>query len=236
MAPRAASRIPGRTSDLASSTAGVAVGISAAPGNGYGIDGTVEDAVIYTYPEWTVEAGYRRVTAITNAIAASEVGDVVLLEMQTTGDGGDYGPAELDPAVWTVVKAGSDAGVVIVAAAGNGSQDLDSPAYAPYMARGDSGAIIVGAGSPDAAHNRLGFSTYGSRVNVQGWGGAVFTLGYGHFATYGGDPNQRYTDYFSGTSSASAMVAQLLAQSTPDDEELSEIRRTIRSYQQQQET
>jgi hypothetical protein len=184
-----------------------AIGISAAPVNGYGIDGAVVDAPIYTYPEWTVEDDFRRVTAITNAIAASAPGDVVLLEMQEDGDGGGYGPAELDPAVWTVVKAGTDAGVVVVAAAGNGSQNLDSTPYAPYMARGDSGAIIVGAGSPDATHTLLWFSTYGSRVNVQGWGDEVFTLGYGDFAAYGGDPDQRYTDDFGGTSSASAMVA-----------------------------
>lgn len=175
--------------------------------NGYGCTGLAPESEGLLFPEWTVEEGFRRVTAIANAIASVRAGDIVVLEMQTTGPGNGYGPAELDPAVWTLVKAGTDGGVIIVAAAGNGNQDLDSPPYAEYRNRGDSGAIIVGAGSPDSAHNKLSFSTYGQRVNVQGWGLSVFTLGYGDFAEHGGDKNQRYTSGFSGTSSATPFIA-----------------------------
>ncbi len=174
--------------------------------NGYGVSGMVPDAEVYTYPEWTVEEGSRRETAIANAIAGSGIGDVVLLEMQTTLPGADgLGPAELDPAVWTVVKTGTDAGVIVVGAAGNGNQDLDSKTYEEYMARGDSGAIIVGAGTSDVNHDKLAESTYGSRVDVQGWGENVFTLGYGDHADFG--ECQRYTDTFRGTSSAAPFAA-----------------------------
>ncbi len=183
------------------------IGETSAMDNAYGCKGMAPNAGVYTYPEWSVEGGYRRVTCIANAIADSSPGDVVLLEMQTTGAGGGYAPADYDPAVWTVVKAGTDAGVIVVAAAGNGNQDLDSLNYQSYMNRGDSGAIIVGAGSADTNHDKLSFSTYGSRVNVQGWGESVFTLGYGGYAEYGGDKNQRYTSTFNGTSSASPFVA-----------------------------
>lgn len=179
--------------------------------NGYGVTGLAPDAQGKFFPEWTVEEGGRRVTAIANAIASVDEGDVVLLEMQTTGAGGGYGPAELDPAVWAVVRAGTDAGVVVVGAAGNGNQNLDSAAYAPYRDRGDSGAIIVGAGSSTTAHSKLSFSTYGQRVNVQGWGQNVFTTGYGNFAQHGGDINQAYTAGFSGTSSASPFIAAACA-------------------------
>lgn len=182
------------------------LGILSGEVNDYGVTGLVPDAVAHFFTEWSVEDGARRVTAITNAIATMDIGDVVLLEMQTTGPGGGFGPAEIDPAVWTVVKNGTDAGVIVVAAAGNGNQDLDSPPYETYMSWGDSGAIIVGAGSSNTSHNKLGFSTYGSRVNVQGWGQSVFTLGYGTFAQHDGDPNQSYTSTFSGTSSASPFV------------------------------
>lgn len=174
--------------------------------NGYGCTGLAPDTAAYFFPEWTVEEDFRRVTAIANAIASVDTGDIVLLEMQTTGAGGGYAPAEYDPAVWTVVKNGTDAGVIVVGAAGNGDQDLDSAPYNEYMSRGDSGAIIVGAGSPDIYHDKLYYSTYGSRVNVQGWGFEVFTLGYGDYAQHGGDKNQRYTAGFSGTSSASPFV------------------------------
>jgi hypothetical protein len=186
------------------------IGMTSGVINNYGVSGMSPDATIYTYPEWTVEEGYRRTTAILNAIANSNPGDVVLLEMQTSGHGG-YVPAEYDPAVWTAVKTGTDLGVIVVGAAGNGNQNLDSQDYDNYMQRGDSGAIIVGAGSNTFNHNKLGFSTYGSRVNLQGWGTSVFTLGYGHFAEYAGDKNQRYTDRFGGTSSASPFVASACA-------------------------
>ncbi len=184
-----------------------ALGLTAAGRNGYGCDGAAPLASFATFPENSVEQGSRRATCIANAIASSQAGDVVLLEMQTTGSGGGYGPAELNQSVWTVVRTGSDAGIVVVAAAGNGSQDLDSSSYTAYRSRGDSGSIIVGAGSASLAHSPMSFSTYGERVDVQGWGSSVFTLGYGGFAQYGGDSHQAYTSTFSGTSSGSAMVA-----------------------------
>ena len=57
-----------------------------------------------------------------------------------------------------------------VATGGNGNQDLDSHPYLSYQARGDSGAIMVGAGSGNVNHRRLNFSNYGSRFDLQGWG------------------------------------------------------------------
>jgi hypothetical protein len=183
-----------------------AMGIAAAPVNGYGINGIAVNATIYTYPEFTVEEGGRRSTCIANAIANSSPGDIVLLEMQDVGPGGDYGPAELDPSVWTVVKNGTDAGVIVVAAAGNGAQNLDSEPYAEYRSRGDSKAIIVGAGTAGIEHLPTNFTTYGARVNVHAFGWDAFSLGYGGAGEIGGDPNQRYT-WFSGTSSASALTA-----------------------------
>lgn len=182
-------------------------GETSAVSNAYGCTGLAHGSPLFTYTEWSVEQGFRRLTAIGNAISDSAAGDVVLLEMQTTGAGGGYGPAELDPSVHALVSAGVAAGVVVVGAAGNGNQNLDSGSYATYMGWGDSGAILVGAGSASTAHAKLSFSTYGSRVNLQGWGGSVFSLGYGDFAQYGGDKNQRYTGFFSGTSSASPIVA-----------------------------
>jgi len=184
-----------------------------APDNGYGCTGLVPDVEIATYPEWTLEEDWRRETAITNALADSEPGDVVLLEMQTPGPGGDYGPAELEQPVWLATRTGVDAGVIVVAAAGNGDQDLDSPPYANYMSWGDSGAIVVGAGTADANHGKMYFSTHGSRVDVHAWGEWVTTLGYGDLGMYGGaaDQDQYYTAEFAGTSSASPMVAAACA-------------------------
>jgi len=187
------------------------LGVLGAESNAYGMTGLAPEAQLATYPEFTREAGSRRAAAIVAAAADSAEGDILVLEMQTTGPGGDYGPAELSLPVWQAVKMATDAGLVVLAAAGNGAQDLDDPDYQPYLSRGDSGAIIVGAGSADASHRPLNFSTYGARVDVQGWGQEVASIGYGNLAIYGDDVRQSYTDRFGGTSSATPVVAGVAA-------------------------
>lgn len=138
-----------------------------------------------------------------------------MLEMQMTGPGGGYGPAEVTKSIWSATKTGTDAGVVVIGAAGNGSQNLDSGSYSDYRSWGDSGLIMVGAGSNNTKHTKLGFSTYGKRVDVQGWGTGVVTAGYGSFKRVGGDSHQSYSNSFNGTSSATPTVvgAALLIQS-----------------------
>lgn len=156
------------------------------------------------YLEWTT-LGYNRASAVSRSIIASQAGDIILYEMQTGGKDG-YCPAEYDSVIWDMTKAATDSGIIIIAAAGNGNQDLDDPFYAAYRARGNSGAIIVGAGSPNTTHSKLSFSTYGSRVDVQGWGSNVLAAGYGSYQKYDNDNNRTYT-WFNGTSSATPTVA-----------------------------
>ncbi len=176
----------------------------------YGISGMAYGAQeMILFPEWQ-QSGYDRVNAVAQSVANSQVGDVIIYEMQAFGQGGssatNYVPAEYSQAVWDLTRAASDAGIIIVEAAANGNQNLDAPFYAPYMARGDSGAIIVGGGRSNTTHNRISYSTYGTRVDVQGWSENVFACGYGDFIQVGGDFNQGYTN-FSGTSSATPIVA-----------------------------
>lgn len=181
-------------------------GVLYADRGGYGVSGMVYGAQeLVLFPEWQ-QTGYNRANAVTKAIENSVVGDVIIYEMQTAGNGGStYVPAEYNSLIWTLTKAATDSGIIIVAAGGNGNQNLDDAYYAPYMNRGDSGAIIVGAGTPSTTHNKMSFSTYGSRVDVQAWGGSVRSTGYGDYSQIGGDFNQNYTN-FSGTSSATPIV------------------------------
>jgi hypothetical protein len=191
------------------------LGVIASGWNAYGTTGSVPECVTRFYPEFsTLTTGSQSRTAcVTAAIAASAAGDIVMLEMQTDGPAtgsSDYVPAEYTLSLWNAVKTGTDAGVIVTAAAGNGNQNLSNAGlFSAYNARGDSGAIIVGAGS--SARVKSSFSTYGARVNVQGWGGGVFTTGYGSHATYGSDVNQRYASGFSGTSSATPVVTSAVA-------------------------
>ncbi|MFA7444601.1 MAG: S8 family peptidase [Flavobacteriaceae bacterium] len=189
-------------------------GVVIADNGNYGVTGLAHGAAeMVLFPEYTVEFGYNRTLAVTYALANSQQGDVVIYEMQTGGatdEADNYVPAEFDYVIWDLTKAASDLGIIVVAAAGNGNQNLDAPEYTEYMNRPNSGAIIVGAGTPDTQHSRTWFSTYGSRVNLQGWGWNVLSSGYGDYATIGDDFNQRYT-LFSGTSSATPIVASCVA-------------------------
>jgi hypothetical protein len=97
----------------------------------------------------------------------------------------------------------------VVEAAGTGGEDLDIPYYEGRFSRGlrDSQAILVGAGEPYTGmpHD---FSNFGSRVDIQGWGSGVMTIGYDNIVPGAGtDARQRYRESFGGTSSASPIVA-----------------------------
>jgi hypothetical protein len=125
-----------------------------------------------------------------------------------------FGPVEYDDDVFNAIQIAVANGFVVVEAAGNGGVNLDQAACGSKFDRNvrDSGAIIVGAGGTPGSNDRerLGFSSYGSRVDLQGWGQNVVTTGYGDLYTNPDDPNNPnfwYTSTFNGTSSASPIVA-----------------------------
>ncbi|WP_018016276.1 cellulose-binding domain-containing protein [Teredinibacter turnerae] len=194
------------------------IGILVAGDNGYGMTGTVPDAEMIVFSE---EVG--RLQALSDAITALSPGDIIILEMQRGGPqtpgsikevkypGESFVPADYDRSIWDTVKIATDAGIHVVATAGNGNVNLDHSLYDDYRARGDNGSIMVGAGSSTALHNKLTFSTYGSPLHLQGWGENVWTLGTGNLAKFGNDDNQAYTYSFNGTSSAAPIVASAVA-------------------------
>ena len=190
------------------------MGVVFAQNSSYGVTGLahgLSDVVLF--PEWTVEFGYNRNYTVGQAINLCNRGDLLVLEMQAygaTGSGNDFVPAEYNAVLWDLTKAATDAGIVVVAAAGNGNQNLDDSQYSAYMSKGNSGAIIVGAGSSNVNHSRESYSTYGSRVDIQGWGNAVYTSGYIVLPSLGNDFNQTYSN-FSGTSSATALISGCVA-------------------------
>ena len=185
------------------------LGVLVADPGEYGVTGMVHDAEVTVFTEWP-STGYNRVAAITRALDASQEGDVLLFEMQTYLGAATpvdiYAPAEYNLAVWELTQLATSTGRIVVAAAGNGAQNLDDAFYQAYRDRGDSGAILVGAGSNTMAHQPEWYSNYGERVNVQAWGTQVLTSGFGDYIRYNNDINQAY-GWYGGTSSASALTA-----------------------------
>ncbi len=146
------------------------------------------------------------------------------------------------PDVYVAIRYAVNRHIIVVESAGNGYENLDDSIYDinpknlfprwwqnPFRRKKlDSGAIVVGAGSPPAGthgkngfgddiyidRSRLSFSNYGMIVDAQGWGYEVTTTGYGDLWNDSSDPdniNRWYTDDFNGTSSAAPIVAGALA-------------------------
>ncbi len=194
-----------------------------------GTEGGAYGAQFYVAAANTNPGGYNLANAVTAAAAAVGAGGVVVIEQQTQGPnytgvpaGTQFGlvASEWQQSVYNAIVTAIGNGVHVVAAAGNGSQNLDLGAYSighggfyPFLAANDSGDIIVGAASPPAGsstdRSRLGFSCYGATVDLQGYGENVYTTGYGDL--YNATVNERYTAGFGGTSSATPIVSNAVA-------------------------
>ena len=184
--------------------------------NGLGMRGICFDADVGLSAVSTEEYDYNPANAILLAVQDGNPGDVILIEQQALACGTeDHGPLEYYQTVYDATTFATANGFIVVAAAGNGDLDLDDVDCKGYFneSQSDSGAIIVGAGRPphyEVPRVKHSFSSYGSRVDAQGWGSKVWTLGSGDLWYDSDDPtniNKYYDDDFGGTSSASTFVA-----------------------------
>lgn len=213
------------------------VGVFGGDRNTIGITGIVPDANVRAISI----GGIGSAAAIRQAADLLGPGDIILIELHRPGPRfnfqspqGQRGFIAIEwwPDDFDAIRYASSRGVIVVEAAGNGSENLDDAIYNtrppgfpatwsnPFnRANRDSGAIVVGAGAPPPGthgrnhgpdRSRLDFSNWGALVDAQGWGREVTTAGYGDLQG-GSAEDLWYTDTFSGTSSASPIVVGAIA-------------------------
>jgi hypothetical protein len=180
--------------------------------NGTGVTGIASDLAIGGISIGDVGVA----DAIDMAAANESIGDLFLIELHAPGPNangvGQHGYVAMEfwqdnfDAIQTAVANGR----ICIEAAGNGEENYDDPIYQGLFDRTvrNSGAIIVGAGTPTGLDAEW-FSNYGSRLDLNGWGDSVTTTGYGDLQ--GGAETQWYTAAFNGTSSASPIVSGSVA-------------------------
>jgi serine protease len=173
--------------------------------NGYGTTGGVYKARYKFHSHQSMNWA----SSVNTAAANSQPGDVIVLEVQLPCPltGSSVCPMEGRQDVFDASRNATLAGIHVIAAAGNGNQNLDNPAFAGLFDRAvrDSGAVICGA-TNGVQLAKASFSNYGAIVDANGWGFNVETTGYGDRFFPSGDARQKYTATFSGTSSATPIV------------------------------
>lgn len=196
------------------------LGVLAAKNNSIGMTGIAYGSQVGFY-NFTKE-GQSISQRIINAGSNLSAGDILVLEGQVnrslySGDKCDnISQAHCVPMEWnlSVRDAVSDLvsnGVNVVLAAGNGNENLDSSIYQNRFNRSyfNSGAIYVAATFASSTISKTDSSNYGDRIDFNGWGKDVATLGSGNL--YGTTENEHYRTNFSGTSSATPIVAGAVA-------------------------
>mgnify|MGYP006286932989 CR=1 FL=1 len=225
---------PGETDDHGTAVIGMLV----ADVNSWGTTGICNQATLKTCgtyygspPEWNVPG------ALLYAIDALSPGDVILLEQQWDYSDPNTSHPDLIPiewwlnyhpnsqsynAVYAAIETAIAKGISVVEVGGNGGAPttltgIDTDNLTWY---GNSGAVIVGAGGafpggslpagPEGDLERLNYSSYGSRFDLQGQGENVYTTGYGDLFNSDG-LYYYFTRGFAGTSSAAPCVAGAIA-------------------------
>ena len=201
------------------------VGIIAAGNNGYGVIGIASEVQLGVVGN--IRLGFDfEADAIDEAASHLGAGDVMVLETHAHGPSsgmpcpaseGNCGQweficVEFWQGEFDAIRRATARGVIVVEPGGNGGMNLDSPIYSGAFDRSirDSQAILVGAQMPSGGAES--WTNFGSRVDVAGWGNSVTTTGEGNpndttFRPGGDDERQWYTNSFSGTSSATPIVA-----------------------------
>ncbi|MFY9942388.1 MAG: S8 family peptidase, partial [Desulfobacterales bacterium] len=214
------------------------VGVISGDVNTFGITGICPEANVRGISIYDSPTKQNSPRAIREAADRLGAGDIILIELQRSFRAIEWWPDEFDAIRYAVNKgiivveaAGNGNHNLDDPKFNTPEPGFPSTWKNPYNpANPSSGAVMAGAGNPPAGTHgrnrhespypepswepyvdraRCWFSNYGARVDAQGWGWEVTSTGYGDYQG-GSNKNLWYTDYFSGTSSASPVVVGAL--------------------------
>ncbi len=196
----------------ATSTVGILTGIH----NEYGISGICPEVEIGCYDVSRREEGWPNIANHINQVADTlGEGSIFYFVFNISTDIEQNVNVEYILANYEAINNATRNGMICLESAGNTGVNYDTVRIFDPDVR-HSGAIFVGAGAPPIGNHgpdrsRLEFSCYGRRVELQGWGREVATTGLGELFNPRNDARQRYRSNFSGTSSATPIVAGAVA-------------------------
>ncbi len=201
------------------------VGLMGAQRNGYGVRGFGSGCRRFFVS--SLENGAANMISLVTARLSA--GDMMSSSFAWVVGNGDHAPVDFPQAEFDAVRVATAAGIFYAFGAGNSADDLGTTAlYGNRYTTGavSSGGFIIGAtGAGDLA--RIGFSNYGQRIDANGWGTGVTTMGGGGDLFFpNSDVRQTYTAGFGGTSAAGPAVAGCIASYTGAVKEQNGVRLT----------
>ena len=181
--------------------------------NEYGVTGAVSNAEVLVVSPYAEQDVYNVASSLVASLDFLVKGDVVLIEQQTSGFD-NYCPMEYVPSVFDAIQWLVAEDINVVEPSGNGAQNLDDPQWEGWfdLTQQDSGAILVGGSYGLGDLRWSGGSSYGSRMDVQGWFDRIVTTSTDEFTDLfnPNDSRQAYTAYFGGTSGASPQIVSVI--------------------------
>jgi len=119
-----------------------------------------------------------------------------------------------------VIERAYEAGVIVVAAAGNNSDSLDKNPLYPACFKGNNNEnIVIAVSSVDALDQKTSFSSYGKNcVDISAPGISFYST---YFYDLENKKNKSYSGYWSGTSMSAAVISGSLARIKESNPKLS---------------